>query len=177
MVELVSKNYARALFDLAVEEERVDETGDEIKAIVSILKSEKNFYEFFITPLVSKQEKIDLVEKAFGGRVSGISENFLKVLIENGRTGVVEAVSSFYQKLRLEHFNMVEATAFTVIPMTDIQKQKLVEKLENETGKKVIFKNEINQDLLGGMLIKIGEKEIDGTVLNRLRNLEAAISK
>ena len=48
MVELVSKNYARALFDLAVEEERVDETGDEIKAIVSILKSEKNFYEFFI---------------------------------------------------------------------------------------------------------------------------------
>ena len=109
--------------------------------------------------------------------MSGISENFLKVLIENGRTGVVEAVSSFYQKLRLEHFNMVEATAFTVIPMTDIQKQKLVEKLENETGKKVIFKNEINQDLLGGMLIKIGEKEIDGTVLNRLRNLEAAISK
>ena len=59
MVELVSKNYARALFDLAVEEERVDETGDEIKAIVSILKSEKNFYEFFITPLVSKQEKIE----------------------------------------------------------------------------------------------------------------------
>ena len=144
MVELVSKNYARALFDLAVEEERVDETGDEIKAIVSILKSEKNFYEFFITPLVSKQEKIDLVEKAFGGRVSGISENFLKVLIENGRTGVVEAVSSFYQKLRLEHFNMVEATAFTVIPMTDIQKQKLVEKLEKETGKKVIFKNYCN---------------------------------
>lgn len=72
---------------------------------------------------------------------------------------------------------MVEATAFTVIPMTDIQKQKLVEKLEKETGKKVIFKNEINPGPPWGNADKDWWKEIDGTVLNRLRNLEAAISK
>jgi len=177
MVELVSKNYARALFDLAVEENLVEDTGEEMKVIVSILMSEKSFYEFFVTPLVSKQEKIELVDKAFAGRVTKTAENFLKVLIENGRTNTIEAVSTYYHKMKLEHLNMIEATAFTVIPMTDLQQQKLTQKLEKETGKKVILKNEIDQDILGGMLIKIGEKEIDGTVLNRLKNLEAVISK
>lgn len=177
MVELVSKNYARALFDIAVEENRIEDIGEEIEAIVSIIKSEKSFYDFFVTPLVSKQEKIELVDKAFGGKVSKTAENFLKVLIENGRTGAIEATSTTYHKLKLDYFNMVEATAYTVVPMTDPQQQKLIEKLEKETGKKIIFKNEIDQSILGGMMIKIGEKEIDGTVLNRLKNLEAAISK
>ena len=72
---------------------------------------------------------------------------------------------------------MVEAFAYTVIPMTDIQSKKLIEKLENETGKKVILKNIIEPEILGGMKIKIGEKEIDATVLNRLKNLGTAISK
>lgn len=177
MVELVSRNYARALFDIAVEENLVEDIGEEMTAIVSILKSEKSFFDFFVTPLVSKQEKIELVDKAFGGKVSKTTENFLKVLIKNGRTDAMPAVDTYYHKLKLEHFNMVEATAYTVLPMTDLQQQKLIEKLEKQTGKKIIFKNEIDQNILGGMLVKIGEKEIDGTVLNSLKNLEAAISK
>lgn len=177
MVELVSKNYARALFDLAIEEQMVEEIGEEVEAIAKILESDKRFYEFFITPLIPKKEKVELIEKAFGGKVSKYSENFLKVLIENGRSNELLGIGSHYKKMQLEHFNMIEATAFTVLPLTELQHQKLVEKLEHETGKKVILVNTIDKSLIGGMLIKIGEKEIDGTVLNRLKNLQAAITK
>jgi len=177
MVELVAKNYARALFDLAIDENKVEEIGEEVEAVAKILESDKSFYEFFVTPLVSKREKLDLIEKAFGGRVSKNTENFFKVLIENGRGNEFLGISSQYNKMQLEYFNMIEAVAFTVQPITELQRKALVEKLEKETGKKVILKNTIDKSLLGGMLIKIGEKEIDGTVLNRLKNLQAAITK
>ncbi|MGB5822508.1 MAG: ATP synthase F1 subunit delta [Proteocatella sp.] len=177
MVELVAKNYARALFDLAIEEKKVEEIGEEVEAVAKILESDKSFYEFFITPLVAKKDKVDLIEKAFGGKISKHTENFFKVLIENGRGNEFLGISSQYKKMQLEYFNMIEAVAFTVLPITQLQHQKLVEKLEKETGKKVILKNTIDQSLLGGMLIKVGEQEIDGTVLNRLKNLQAAITK
>lgn len=177
MVELVAKNYARALFELALEENQIDEIGEELEAIVKILDMDKMYYEFFVTPLVSKKEKIALVENAFGGKLSKSVENFFKVLVENGRSNHINGIYSQFRKMHMEYLNMVEAFAYTVIPMTDIQSKKLTEKLENETGKKVILKNIIEPEILGGMKIKIGEKEIDATVLNRLKNLGTAISK
>ena len=59
MVELVAKNYARALFELALEENQIDEIGEELEAIVKILDMDKMYYEFFVTPLVSKKENIE----------------------------------------------------------------------------------------------------------------------
>ncbi len=177
MVELVAKNYARALFELAIEENRVEEIGEEVETVAQILEMDKSFYEFFVTPLVAKKDKLDLIEKAFGGNISKYTENFFKVLVTNGRSNEVLGISDHYKKMKLEHLNMIEAVAYTVLPITESQHQKLAEKLEKETGKKVILKNLIDKSLLGGMLIKIGEKEIDGTVLNRLKNLQAAINK
>lgn len=177
MVELVAKNYARALFELALEENKLEEIGEELETINKVLETDKTYYEFFVTPLVSKHEKVELIEKAFGGNISKYSENFFKVLVENGRSIHIRGVNSQYKKMRMEYLNMVEAFAYTVIPMTEAQSNKLKEKLEQETGKKVILQNIIEPDIIGGMKIKIGEKEIDATVLNRLKNLEAAISK
>lgn len=177
MVELVAKNYARALFELAVDENKVEEIGAELEAVIEILNEDKAYYEFFITPLISKKDKVALIEKAFGKYVSKHVENFFKVLVENGRSNHLEGVCSQYRKMKMDYFNMVEAFVYTVVPMTESQSQRLVAKLEKETGKKVILKNFIEPEIIGGMKVKIGEKEIDATVLNRLKNLEAAISK
>lgn len=177
MVELVAKNYARALFELAIEENKLEEIGEELESIIEILSMDKMYYEFFVTPLVSKKEKIELVEIAFGGKTSKSIENFFKVLVENGRSNHIKEIYSQYRKMKMEYLNMVEAFAYTVIPITEAQSIKLTTKLEKETGKTVILKNIIEPEIIGGMKIKIGEKEIDATVLNRLKNLEAAISK
>ena len=177
MVELVAKNYANALFELAVEEDKVEIIGEELEAVVEILEMDKSYYEFFVTPLVSKNEKVELIEKAFGGKISIHVANFFKVLVENGRGNHIKGACSQYKKMRMEHFNIVEAFVYTVIPMTETQSERLVAKLEKETRKTVILQNIVEPNIIGGMKIKIGEKEIDATVLNRLKNLEAAISK
>lgn len=177
MVELVAKNYARALFELAVEENKVEEIGAELEAVIEILNEDRAYYEFFITPLISKKDKVDIINKAFGGHVSKHVENFFKVLVENGRSSHLEGVYSQYRKMKMEYFNMVDAFVYTVVPMTESQSQRLIAKLEKETGKKVVLKSFIEPEIIGGIRIKIGEKEIDATVLNRLKNLEAAISK
>lgn len=177
MVQLIAKNYARAMFELAVEENTVKETGEELQAIKQILSSDEKIMRFLVTPLVTKNEKIELVSKAFEAQVSKNTQNLIKVVIENGRASEMLKIFDQYSILELEHFGIAEAVAITTIALSETQRNALIEKLENATGKKILLTNQIDKNILGGVLVKVGEKEIDGTVLGKLNSLKQALSK
>lgn len=177
MVQLIAKNYARAMFELSVEENTVKETGEELQTIKQILGSDEKIMRFLVTPLVTKNEKIELVSKAFEGQVSKNTQNLIKVVIENGRASEMLKIFDQYSILELEHFGIAEAVAITTIELSETQKNALIEKLENATGKKILLTNQIDKNILGGVLVKVGEKEIDGTVLGKLNSLKQALSK
>lgn len=177
MVELVAKNYARAMFELSIEANTVEETGEELQKIKEIFSSDEDIVKFFVTPLVTKKEKLEILSKAFEGKVTKNTENLLKVVIENGRASQIMEILDQYRKMELDYLGIEEAVAITTQPLSEAQRESLVANLEKTTGKKIILVNQIDESILGGILVKVGEQELDGTVLGKLNGLKQALIK
>ncbi|KXG76262.1 F0F1 ATP synthase subunit delta [Thermotalea metallivorans] len=177
MVELVAKSYAEALFDVALELNQLDQYGAELNFVMESFQQHPEFFELYKTPRISNEEKKRIIEAVFQGKISPEVMNFLKILSDKRRTGVIEAIVKSYHKLVHEHQNIAEALAVTTVPMKDEDKAALEVKLSKMTGKKVILKNEIDTTIIGGMLVRIGDKVIDGTVQGRLNKLKESLAQ
>ncbi len=177
MAKLVASRYANALFEVGIEGEKLDLFYEELTSIVGIFKENDEFFRIFKTPLISKEEKKGLVEKVYKESASLEMVNFLKILIDKDRIGIIDEISVEYKNLLNEKKNILEAVAISAVPMKEEALNQLQIKLSGITGKNVSLQNEVDASLLGGVLIRMGNEEIDGTLKTRLEKLKEELSQ
>ncbi|AOT70074.1 F0F1 ATP synthase subunit delta [Geosporobacter ferrireducens] len=177
MAQLAARTYAQALFEVALEANRIDDFEKELNFVVKTFEQHPDFYEIFKTPQISNEEKKHIIENVFKGRLIDEVMNFLKILLDKRRTGILEYIAKEYHKLANAHNNVVEAVAVTTLLLKDEEKAKLVAKLTAVTGKRVQLKNQIDPAIIGGMLVRIGDQVIDGTIQNRLNKLQEDLAQ
>ncbi|SHH22009.1 F0F1 ATP synthase subunit delta [Tepidibacter thalassicus] len=177
MAKLVASRYANALFEVGIEGDKLDILNEELKAVVDIFKENEDFLNILKAPLVSKEEKKVLVENVYKDRASLEMLNFLKVLIDKGRIGIIYEIFDEFKVLMNEKNNVLEAVAVTAVPMNEDMLKQLQEKLSKIKGKNILLKNEVDKSVLGGVLVKMGNEEIDGTLKTRLEKLQDKLSQ
>lgn len=172
MAKLVANRYASALFEVGIEENKVDIFASELSDVVEIFKKNEDFYKLLKSPLMSKKEKKEMLHTVFKNQVSLEILNFMRILIDKNRMSVVEEMNVEYKHLINEKNNIIEAVAISVIKLSETQIFNLKNALAKITGKNVELSNEIDENVMGGMLIRLGYEEIDGTVKKRLEDLK-----
>ncbi len=177
MAKLVSKTYSEALFEVALEEEKVELFLKELEFIVDSLKTYPEFFVLLKSPRINVDEKKKMIAEVFSDKLSEEMNNFLKIILDKRRSGYMEQIKDEYEKLVNEHMGIVKTVATTAVPLSEAEQNNLVEKLEKVTGKKIKLTNSVDKDLLGGVLVKIGDKVIDGTVKSRLNDLREDLAK
>lgn len=177
MVELVTRNYTDVIFDLAKEENQVAEIGAELGSIAAILEENPEFLMLLTSPQIAKSDKIASVDEVFSGKISETALKFIKVLIENRRAEYFVEIAKSYKNSERKFLGIEYVEAITAVAMEEEQKQKLIQTLEAKLGKKIELDNIVDSNIIGGMKIKIGEKALDGTLSNRLKELQSEISK
>lgn len=175
MANLISKRYAYALFEAGLELNKLKEFKEGISKVIDVLLQETELKKILTHPKVSKDEKKDILNNIFKNILSTEVLNFLYVLVDKRRENRVEDIQKEFLKLFNEHENIIEVTAVTSVLMDDKAKEKLTMTLENKLNKKVQLKNVVNKDIIGGVLLKIGNKVIDGTVKGQLEEIEKAM--
>lgn len=168
MAELISKTYADALFEVALESDRIDSLRDELADVIRTFEENPMLAVLYKSPQINKVEKKEIIEKVFLGSVSEEMMNFLKILIDKLRADSVERIYRAYLE-RVESYKK-ETTAHvkTIVPMTASQIEQLEVQLRQVTGQKVTVSNVIDPDILGGVMIKIGDQVLDGSLKRRL---------
>lgn len=177
MISVVAERYAEALFQVGEETNSTTKLYEELNAVVDILKSNKDFFNVLKSPLVSKGEKRNLVEKVLGGQLSSSLNNFLKIIIDKDRVSAIEAILKSYKSLLNEKNNVVEGVAITAIAMTKDEISELEAKLSSKYNKNVTLENKVDESILGGVLVRLGNEEIDGTVKTRLAKMKEQLSQ
>jgi len=177
MAQLVAQTYAKALYEVALESDRLESFQEELSFIVETFKQYPDFYELCRTPQLSLEEKKQIVENVFSGRLTAEIVNFLKVLLDKRRITSLEEIAREYRKLINEYNNVVEGVAVTAVALKEDQKAKLEEKLGKLTGKKIRLRNEIDPSIIGGILVRVEDKVIDGTVQRRLNELKESFAQ
>lgn len=177
MINIIASRYAEALFQVGEESNSTTKLYEELNAVLDILKSDKNFYNVLKSPLISKGEKKEIIENVFNNRIENDLKNFFKILIDKERVSYLELIQKSFKELLNEKNNIIEGKAITAIPMRKEEIKKLEENLSSKYNANIILENIVDKTILGGVLVRLGNKEIDGTIKTRLENLKQELSQ
>jgi len=172
MAELVSKTYSEALFEVALESNKIDSLRDELKFVVDTFNEYPKLYDIMLTPKVNIDEKKVVFNETFGSHISDELHNFVKILFDKKRGSDIKDIYTAFSDRVDEHNGIVNVIVETVVQMDETQIESLTSKLHDMTGKEIRLVNKISPDVLGGMVVRIGDKIIDGSVKRKLEELK-----
>ena len=171
-----AKEYAKALFLLTEEEKTTESALDELSFISELMKENPEYPRLLDTPALSKEERLSLIDEAFssfGERILSL----LKILAEARLAHIVPELKKEYYTLFCNARGILHAEAITAVPMSDSQLEAMTLRLEKETGKRVILKNTVDKATLGGVMLRYGGVQLDGSVKTRLNKFEKALTE
>ena len=178
MAKLVSKTYGDALFELALEESKMDSLLQEVKVVSEALRANDDLARLMNHPKIVKEEKVHLVEKIFKGLVSMELVGLIRMIVEKGHYQELLSVFDYFVDRVKEHKNIGTAYVTSATELSEAQK-KAVEKRLLETTKYVEFEMHYKVDaaLVGGMVIRIGDRVVDSSIRTKLQDLTRELSK
>lgn len=171
----VARRYATALYEEADETGVLETVDEDVLMLRQSLQSNGELSRFFESPVISQEKKDEIVQILLGDRVAPLLEQFLRLLIRKDRETMTKAILDQYQTLRDEQRGIVDAEVTVAHSLADADREALVEALEEETGKSVRLHVEEDPDLIGGLVLRIGDRVFDGSVRNQLTALRGRL--
>jgi F-type H+-transporting ATPase subunit delta len=170
----VARPYAQAAFNLAVETGTLSKWS-EMLAALALVAADERVRTAASDPNLTEAQVAGLFISILSGRLTGDAENFVRVLAENGRLGLLPEIRAQFEALRNEHEGVLEAEVHAAFELSDAQLADLAQRLEKKTGRKVRTRVQIDKDLIAGVRIVLGDKVIDGSARAQLGALETAL--
>ena len=177
MINIIASRYAEALFQVGEESNSTEKLYNELKAVVDIINVNKEFSNILKSPIVSKEEKKTLITNIFGSTLDNEMLNFMKILADKDRLNLLANMEEAFKALLNDKNNILEGVAITAVPMNEGEVNELQAKLSAKYNKTVVLQNEVDKSILGGVLFRLGNEEIDGTVKNRLDKMKEQLSQ
>ena len=181
----VARPYAQAVFEVAQENGALAELSDSLAAAKALLE-DGQVAAFLATPTLSDEERLTFLHGLFtqavgeGSVFAGGSKhgtNFLKLLLENGRVAVLPEISEHFEALKAKIENSVDAVVTSAAPLSDARMQEIAASLKARLGREVKLTTEIDENLIGGAVIRAGDVVIDGSLRARLEGLAHSLIK
>lgn len=171
MITEVSIQYANALFELASEEEKQEFLNNLEVATQAIIHDEEVF-KVFEHPQIASSKKKEIIINVFKNKVSDVFTNFLLVIIDHKRINELNNIKDAYELILNNYLKVLDATVYSKYPLTDIQKNNLTQTLKEHYQKDIRINEIIDDSLLAGIKVVVGNEVIDGTALTKMNKLK-----
>jgi F-type H+-transporting ATPase subunit delta len=177
MAELIVKTYGSALFDLAREEGLMNTLEAEAKVILAALNENVEFLTILNHPKISKDEKVSLIENTFTEKISKELIGLMVVVIKKDRYNYLTKILKYFLELIKEENRVVTAYITSAKTLNQGQQEKVIERLGTLTKKKVEPVFSVEESLIGGLVIRIGDKIVDNSVKGKIENMAKELVK
>lgn len=172
MAKLVSKTYGDALFAVIQEEGRMEEFFDAALSLAEILRTNEDFGKLMNHPKIMKEDKVKIVEETFGGRIPKEMVGLMTVMVTKGRQEEIVPTLDYFIKLIKEEKKIGTVEVTSSVELDSEQKKQVEEKLLATTKYQSFEMNfKVDETLIGGMIIRIGDRVVDGSIKTKLYNL------
>lgn len=172
MIEVtLAKRYAAALLKVTDAEGSTEETEGLLLALRDAWRAQRGFRDLMASPRVPRAAKKALFRKVLEGKARPSFLQFLDLLVEKNRTKILPSVSEVFDRLADASAGVVRVKVRSWKPLSDAHRATLSATLARTTGKKILIEAETDAALKGGMLVRIGDTVVDGTVAHRLKQL------
>lgn len=170
--EKLSKRYAKALFEESISKNSLEAVHQDMQLLKKSITDSRELKLFLKSPIIQQQKKFDAVEAIYGGKVSAITSNMMKLLIMNSREGYADEIADAFIDLYNDHNNITHVNVITAIPMDAEQEDLIKTAIIKKIGQtKLVIHSEVDPDILGGFIIDLGDTIFDASVRNKLSNI------
>jgi ATP synthase F1 delta subunit len=175
-MEEIASVYARSLFEVAMEQDKLDKVRDELGEFADALSESRQLQVFLFSPYFSSKEKSEGLDKA----VSGADEtvlNFLQLLNEKHRMPVLFRIRSEFEQLWEAENRMLPVTVTSAVELDKSTVKQIGDRIAEQTDRKVDLSANVDPDILGGIILRVGNSVLDASIRNRLENFRKQVAR
>jgi len=172
----LARRYAQALFEIA-RDTSLDQIDRELQELTELVATQEEVQKVLYHPHISLTEKKALMDKLLAGQLSNIMRHFLYLLIDRRRQALLPLIGREFGRLADEARQVVEAKVASAVALTPAQIERLKAELSKKTGKTVRLNTEVRPELVGGILVQVGDRVMDGTIKRALERMRQELRK
>jgi F-type H+-transporting ATPase subunit delta len=175
-VEEIATVYARSVFEVAKERDTLDDVRDQVGQFADALQESRDLQVFFFSPYFSTIEKADGLERAVSD-ADPILLNFLKLLIENHRTPAIFRVRRELDRLWREENKLLPVQVTSAVALDQATVSQIGDRIAQQTGQKIDLSASVEPDIIGGIIVRVGNSILDASIRNRLEQLRKQVAR
>ena len=175
-MEEIASVYARSLFEVAQEQDKLDKVREELGEFTDALHDSRELQVFLFSPYFSTQEKVEGLDKAISG-ADETTVNFLKLLIEKHRTPVLFRVRAEFDQLWEEENKLLPVTVTSAVELPQATIKQIGDRIAEQTDRTVDLQSKVDPDILGGIVVRVGNSVLDASIRNRLENFRKQVAR
>lgn len=174
----VAKRYAGSLFDLALEAKSVAAVEKDLGRFEALIAGSPDLSRLIMSPVFSADDQVKAISAiATKAKITGLVANFLRVVARNRRLFAVPGMITAFRQIAARHRGEVAAEVTSAHALSAAQEKELKDTLKSVAGKDVAFKVAVDPSLLGGLIVKIGSRQIDTTLRTKLSSLKLSLKE
>jgi len=175
-MEEIATVYARSLFEVAKEQDKLDKVRDEIGEFADALNGSRELQMFLFSPYFSTQEKSDGLDRAVSGADETVT-NFLELLVEKHRMPVIFRIRAELDQLWEEENKRLPVQVTSAVELSKETVKQIGDKIAQQTDRKVDLSSKVDPDILGGIIVRVGNSVLDASIRNRLENFRKQVAR
>jgi len=172
----VSNRYAKALLELAVETNNLEDCYSDMNTILTACQESKDFYLLLKSPIIKTDKKIIIIEEVFSNKLSELTNGFIKIIISKKREAILDSVAKSFISLYKEKKNIISAKLVTATEIDSETREGVLDFIKKKGHKNVDLQEKIDKSIIGGAIINIGNRQIDASVSNKINEMKQNFS-
>lgn len=173
---IVASRYAKSLIDLATEKGQLEAVYADVLQVKAVCEGSKDFMLFLNSPIIQAEKKVSTLKIVFDGKLNPITSGFLSIVAAKRRESVIpEMVKSFIEQYKTQK-NIFTAVVTSASGLDVATRQKALDLVKAQMKGEVELIEKVNSDLIGGFILKVGDKQIDKSVARQLSNLKKELT-
>jgi F-type H+-transporting ATPase subunit delta len=175
-MEEIASVYARSLFEVAKEEDKLDTVREQLGQFADALQDDRELQVFFFSPYFSTEEKKDGLAKVIDGAEAAVL-NFFELLVEKHRMPVIFRIRRTYDELWEHENKLLPVTITSAIELDEDIARRIGDQIGEQTGQRVELTKTVDPDIIGGLVLRVGNSILDASIRNRLETLRKNVAK
>jgi F-type H+-transporting ATPase subunit delta len=175
-MEEIATVYARSLFEAADDADKLSEVHEQLGEIADAIHEDHDLQVFFFSPYLTTEDKKEGLSKAVSG-LDDLVDNFLQLLIENHRMPVLFQIRREFEALWDEENQLLPVRVTSAVELDEKTVKQIGDQIAEQTGQKVELSADVDPDVLGGLVVRVGNTVLDASVRRRLENLRREVAR
>lgn len=172
----IASRYATALLEISIEQNKVDQVLSDMNYLLEVNNETRDFQLLLDSPIVKGDKKIAIFEELFG-QFEDVSMSFVKLITQNRRENFLPEIAAAFDLQVKEHKGIVPITLISAVPLESATKERILEKVEKSVTGQLEVTELIDESLIGGFIVRMGDKQIDASVASQFNDLKQRLTR